>query len=200
VNNEFYRLPPESISQGDIFRDVPSAYVANSDLEVVRRRQSQRGPVGDLYTVGDEAHRPQQAFDPNGDEVVGRVQVAHALVLTHACEIDNSPKATIIVGLIRAMKFVPEDARAAIRDGRNRRLLYLPPNDEPLLEESYLDFSRLTSIRREALRDDHRILSLTQTTLKAVYLGLTRYLMRYELPEVEIDALVQKAIEDAARE
>lgn len=197
MNGDFYRMPSANIAQGDVFIDVPSVYVPNSHIVVVRRRQTSRGPVADLYALGDAAHQPQRTFDPSGDEYVGQVQVAHALILTHACEIDNSPRATITLGLIRPMRAVPEDARSAIRDGRNIRFLYLPANDDPPLAESYVDFSRLTSIRRQALPQDKRILSLTETTLKALYVGLIRYVTRFELPDAEILGLVRRAVEDA---
>lgn len=126
------------------------------------------------------------------------MQVADAIVLTHACELDNTnPRATVILGLIRRMRDVPEGSRTAIREGRNLRLLYLPQNDDPPLEDGYIDLSRVSSVRREALTEGCRILSATDTLLKAVYLGLIKYLMRFEVDEVLIDPLVQRAIGEA---
>lgn len=196
MNNDFYRLPVARISQGDIFRDVPSVYVPDPEIVIVRRRESARGSVGDLYTVGDEERQPQQAFNPNGDHFVGTVQLANAILLTHSCEVDNSPRSTVTFGLIRPIRLVPEDAREAIRAGRNLRLMYLPANDGPAFEESYVDFSRLTSVRREAVREDARVLSATDLLLKAIYLGLVRYVTRFEVSEDEIKPLVQQAMEE----
>lgn len=197
MNSEFYRPPVARISQGDIFRDVPSVYVPDPEIVVVRQRQSPRGPVGDLYTVGDEGHLPQQAFNPNGDTFVGTIQVASGVLLTHSCEFDNSPRATVTFGLIRPMRTVPDDARAAIRQGRNLRLLYLPANDAPMMEESYIDLSRLTSIRLQAVGQGTRLLSATDSLLKAIYVGLIRYVTRFEASEDEIALLVQRAIAEA---
>ena len=133
-----------------------------------------------------------------GAPAQGIVQVADAIVLTHACELDNaSPRATVTLGLIRRIQDVPEASRPAIREGRNLRLLYLPENDNPALEEGYIDLSRISSVRREVLTDDCRILSATDTLLKAVYLGMIKFVTRFEVDEALIDPLVQRAIDEA---
>lgn len=162
MNGEFYRIPVSSLSQGDIFQDVPSVYV------------------------------------PRGTPFTGTVQVAKGILLTHSCELDNSnSRATITFGLIRPLANVQEEFKAPIREGRNLRLLYLPSNDDPLLEEGYVDLSRLSSVRREAVSDDQRLLSATDTLLKAIYLGLIKYVTRFEVDEAAIDSVVQRAMDEA---
>jgi hypothetical protein len=195
VNDEFYQLPVPQLTQGDILNDVPAVYVGDGPLEFIRRRDTPRGPTGDIFVLGDGERAPQQAFKRDGDEFVGNVQQARAMILTHSCELDNSPRATVTLVLIRPMRNLPDEAKSAIREGRNLRLLYLPANDEPPLEESYVDLSRVTSIRRGALNDDQRYLSATRDLLLAVYMGIVKYYTRFEVDEESLVPLVERALE-----
>ena len=136
--------------------DVPSLYFREGPIEFPRRRPLSRGPGADLYTLGDQERVPRQQFSPGGDEVIAPVQVAASILLTHACEIDNSTKACALVALIRPMRVVPQASCEPIRTGKNLRTLWLPENDAPRFEESYVDFSRITSLRLDALPLDKR--------------------------------------------
>ena len=160
----------------------------------MRRRDTRDGPGALLYALGDANRQPPKAFNPNLDETVAKLQLTKAIVLTHSCEMDNSPKATLTLGLIRPMRTYPEEGQDAIREGRNVRLLYLPANDAPELEESYVDLSRLTSLRRNVLPEENRVLSASDQLLKALYMGLMKYFTRFEVDEASIVPLVEQAL------
>jgi hypothetical protein len=194
MNDEFYQLPLSRLTQGDILRDVPSLFVPDPEITFLRKRAGPRGPVGDLYVLGDQEIKPQQAFNPDGDFAVASVQSANAILLTHSCELDNSPRAQIAFALIRSMAPLQEDAKSTIRSGGNRRLLYLPPNDDPELIESYVDLSRVTTIRRDAVPEQRRLLSLTEASLTALYFGLMRYFTRHIADEEAIAQLAHDAL------
>jgi hypothetical protein len=187
------------MAQGDIFLDIPSVYLPEARVTFLRRRHSQRGPLADLYVLGDTRHVPQQRqFNPQGDELAASVQLGSAMLLTHACEVDNRPRATVSLALVRPLRTVPDASKEAIKSGRNLSFLYLPENDAPPFEESYVDFSRITSLRPDALSPDRRILSSSQQLLQALYVGLVRYFTRFDLNLSEIDDLVARAILEAS--
>jgi hypothetical protein len=173
--------------------------VPTSEIVLIRRRTGPGGrPLGDLYTLGNSELQPKQPFDPNRDEFVGTFQLADAVLLTNSCEMDNSPKANLTFALIRPLRTVPEEHRDAMVSGDNARVLYLPANDDPEFEESYIDFSRLSSLRPDAVQIANRVVSATEGLMKGIYVGFVRYVTRFVVEGDEIEALVQKAIDEAA--
>ncbi len=192
-----YRAPTEEFSPGDIFSETPSLYLRDSGLEFLRRRTGKGGRAeADLYAVANQTTSPIKPFNPLDDEAIARVQTASAVVLTHGCEIDGRPRACLVVALARPIRTVPTaNDQENIRRGATLSFLWLPPNDEPPMEESYIDFSRLTSLRREALRPEDKILSASEELTKALFLGVTRYFTRWDIPE---ETLTQLALEAQA--
>lgn len=149
--------------------------------------------------LGNTGHAPQKLFDPEGDELAASVQLASGILLTHACELDNRPKANVSLALIRPLRTLPEPSKEAIRFGRHLSFLYLPQNDAPPFEESYVDFSRITSLRRAALPLGRRILSASEQLLRALYVGLARYYTRFDINPSEMAGLVAQAISEASK-
>lgn len=197
--DRFYQLPLPRLAQGDIFLDVPSIYLRDDAVTFLRRRQGKYGPLADIYVLDDKDHAPKKAFDRHDDEVAARVQLAPGLLLTHACEIDNSPRACVAVALIRPLRTVPPESHEAITSGTNLRVLYLPENDDPAFEESYVDFSRITSLRLDALPREKRILSAAPDLVKALYVGLTRYSTRFDISPQLLEPLIGEAISEASQ-
>jgi hypothetical protein len=159
--------------------DVPSLRVLSTEIEFIRRRNTARGPVGDLYTVGAE-QRPQQAFNPSEDDIVVSCQVANAMIIGNACDWDNNRTAPVPIALVRPLRTLPNDAHDAIRRGENGRFLHLPENDDPALEESYVDFARTTSLRANVLDGYARLLSPSNELMTALYVALTYFYSRME--------------------
>ncbi len=197
MNDRYYQQPTRLIGQGDILTAVPSLRIIRSDLEFVRRRQTARGPVGDLYTV-DGARQPQgRAFDPNQDEVVAACQVGYAMILGNACDWDNSPTAPVPLALVRPLRTLPQDAHPAIRQGENGRFLHLPANDEPAFEESYVDFARATTVRASVLPSFIRLLSPSSELLAALYAALAYFYSRMDLAVHDLAQRAEAALMQA---
>lgn len=199
MDNEFYQHPHPRLAQGDIFLNIPSVSVRDTDLRFLRERDGTGGvKVADIFRVdGSDGRTPQgKAFNPDDERLYANLQMAPAMLLTHACEIDNSPKAMVLVALMRPLRSVGVEQHAPIKEGRNLRFLYVPPNDDPPLAESYVDFSRITSVRRQVL-PDRPALSVSPLMLKAVYVGLVRYFTRSDVEPALLDSLVAKAIDEA---
>lgn len=196
----FYQPPLQRLSQGDIFLDVPHLYLRDDEVTFLRRRSLKGGhPGADLYVLGDKKRSPSNAFNPEGDELAAPVQLAPGMLLTHACEIDNRPTACVSVALIRALRTVPQENQEPIVAGENLAFLPLPENDDPPLEESYVDFSRVTSLRQDVLLSTQRILSPAPALLKALYVGMARYLTRYDIAPSLLEKLVEEAIAEATK-
>jgi len=189
-----YSSPLPELTPGDIFVNLPSIYLRSAEITFLRRRTGPKGPLADLYILGDEDRAPKKPFNPNDDEVMAHVQLAQAILLTHGCEIDNRPKAALSVAIVRPIKSVPTgDAKEKIRSGENLSYLYLPENDYPTLEQSYVDFSRISALKPEALPLDPRILSASPELLRALYIGLLRYFTRWDIEPELLESLVLDA-------
>lgn len=118
------------------------------------------------------------------------------MLLTHGCELDKPTPSDALMAIVRPMSSVPTERRGAIRAGRVKRVMPLPENDAPYLPESYVDFSRLTSIAPDVVASARRILSPSEELLSALYTAMTVYFTRLELvPDVQ-----QQAVEEAVRE
>lgn len=147
--------------------------------------------------LGDKKRTPTQAFNVEDDELAARVQLAPGMLLSHACEIDNSATACVSVALIRPLRTAPKEHQEAIVTGRNVRFLPLPENDDPPFEQCYVDFSRVTSLRPWVLLARQRILSPAPALLNALYVGLARYITRYDIAPSLLERLVREAIAEA---
>jgi hypothetical protein len=192
--DEFYISPREDLWPGDIFVDLPSIYLRAPPVTYLRRLTGRGGrPIADLYVLGDgdaQLQQGQPPFNPNDDEAAVQMQLASALLLTQGCEIDNSPGACVQLALIRPLRAVSEENKESIREGRNSRYMYLPPNDDPLMEEGYVDFSRISSVRQEALEIGRRILSGAPELVQALHILLLRYFARWDLSEDIVQRLI----------
>ena len=195
MNDLYYRLPTQRIGQGDILVDVPSLRILNPRIEFARRRQTQRGPLADLWEL-DAARQPQQAIDLNNDEALAAIQVAHCMIVGNACDWDNRPTAPVPVALVRPLSTLPADQWDIVRNNANGRLLHLPENDHPPFAESYVDFARVTAIRADVLPTYARLLSPTAELLIAFYIASAYATSRLDLDK----AAARGAAEKAARE
>ncbi len=153
-------------------------------------------PGAAKYVYGDEDRAPQQAFDPNKEEVVAQAALGAGILLSQGCEIDHSPQ--IWLALIRTLRSVPLEHQDAVVSGANFRFLYLPENDDPPFEASYLDFSRITTVRVAAMTAYNRILSASDDLIRALYVGITRYITRFDLRPTVLNDVVARAISEAS--
>jgi hypothetical protein len=197
VNGQYYQRPTRQVGQGDILVDVASLRLTTDEFEFIRRRNGARGPIADIYPYGGPRTPTQQHFNPNADEAIVPVQVARGMIMSNACDWDNSATAPVLIALVRPLEFLPADAQEHIRQGRNGRYLHLPENDEPQFEESYVDFARMTSVRVTALASHARLLSPNERLLAALYIGLTYFFSRCEPASDLVTDAVRRALDQA---
>lgn len=178
---------------------MPSTEVTSIDVTYVRRDPPKNGTSATLHRVSDGPIANVKRFALERDEIVLPVQVTFGILLTHGCEFDNSPNADVLVALARPLGVVPLDAQDAIRAGRNKRVFPLPENDDPHFAESYIDFTRITSLKPDQVTHLERILSPSKELLSALYTAIAVYFFRLKLdPALQAEA-VARAIEEADR-
>lgn len=175
IEDEEGKEPPVQARQGDIFSDVPSAWVAERPVRVASDFKPQGdGRVKYLATYEDD----QRAYDwTDGEQVVVSATRGFAVLLTQDCELDK-PRAMFTMAMVKPIsdpelgdietmsdqeKQSLEDRLTDIERMRNRlkyRSFYLQAQPETF-DQAYVDFGRLTTLSRKALDACARHLSMT---------------------------------------
>jgi len=145
-------------------------------FSVLRTWQGKGGRPG--VFLHDEANPPKDGFKWDSKErVEAEGQLALGIVVTHDCEIENpDSRHHRLVGLVRPLDRLDVRDQEIIVQNRHYGRLYLPAWAEVGLPESYLDLRRITTFRRDALPDDHRIASMTDFGRQALQDAVIRYL------------------------
>lgn len=145
-------------------------------FQVLRAWQAKGGRSGAILHT--EADPPSDGFRWESKErVEAEGQVALGIVLTHDCEIEHADsKNHRLVGLVRPLDRLDVRDQEIIVQNRHYGRLYLPAWAEVGLSESYLDLRRITTLRRDALPDDHRIASMTDLGREILQAAIIRYL------------------------
>ncbi len=177
-----YRPPDPQLCQGDIVAGVPHLHM-KPPVEVVRRTSTKTGPML-------QPHEPENpppggfAFEKGRPEqVVVQCQMAIGIVISHGCEIDKDSKHRI-VALVRPLAPVAEEHRDVIRENRNHSYFYLPPHLE-VLDESYVDFRRLSCIDPQLVSTDKRLASLTPDGLAQFLATFFVYITRADVADLD---------------
>ncbi|HKB37224.1 MAG TPA: hypothetical protein VKD72_12280 [Gemmataceae bacterium] len=188
----FYRLDPSlPLSQGDIWENVPQLQRLRPPIQVLRKATLSKGREGyeaHAYPGGEGPSAesagqavPGPAFDfKKGEPVPVGCQVARAVVLSYDCDLDNDPD-HCLVALVRSFVGLSDGNREVIRGNRNFSFFYLPAEAALGLDESYVDFRRLTAIHPQTLSLAARRASLGQEAVDALRAQLVRFFTRREL-------------------
>lgn len=154
-------------------------------FQVIRTRQAKGGRT-EVF-LHTEAKPPKDGFRWDSKErVEAEGQLAWGIVLTHDCEIENPDSRNHrLVGLLRPFARLEPQDQETILQNRHYGRLYLPAWPEVGLPESYLDLRRITTFRKDALPDDHRIASMTDFGRNILQAAIIRYLTEmYRAPDV----------------
>ena len=143
---------------------------------------------------GRRAFLPHDADDPpaggftweSKESVRAEGQVGLAVILTHDCEIENpDSREHRLMAVVRPLLNLSPSDREIVRGNRHFGRMWLPAWDAVELPESYVDFRRITTLRKDALPHDHRIASMTDVGRELLQKFTIRYLTEQErvLPE-----------------
>jgi hypothetical protein len=153
--------------QGDVFTTLPSVLAVRRPLRVVRVLGSAKpGHVPQVF-IHDEDHPPKDGFRwspaDGGDDLVHTGFVTRAMLVSHDCEIAHDERVRL-VAMVRPLADLPDaQIRNDVRAGDVSGAFYLPAQEaEPSLEESFVDFRRLTPVAPELLVRGEKVLSLTE--------------------------------------
>jgi hypothetical protein len=106
-----------------------------------------------------------------------------AMVMTHDCEIDNDPDLRL-VAMIRPLTAVDADHRATVMSLGVWPYFPLAEQAEPpVMEASFVDFRRVTTVSGAALRDDDRYASLSDVLREAIAERFWQFLFRRVLAD-----------------
>ncbi len=154
--------------QGDIFQKMPAFVVRSRPLHALRPPTGsppkavadwlRANPSGVLHRmVQEDAQdqvRPPLDWATAGEDILAHATRGAAVLLTQDCELDK-PRQRVLLTFARIRLMDRSQSADAIENMRNRneyRAFYLAPqNDHPVLEECYVDFGSLTTIRLQCL-------------------------------------------------
>ncbi len=170
-----------ALLQGDIYRAVPSIHLPSRPVFVTRYFREKQGHV--LHGVhSEDGPEPDGGYkwnpDQGGESVLSRGFRGMAVVLTHDCEIENDPDHRL-VAQIRPITEIQEAHRAEIMQMHHWAAFpLLAQTAPPAMEDSFVDFRRITSLRPEALRAEDRYARLAQGVIDAMRVRFWHFLNR----------------------
>jgi len=178
----FYRpkdVPPAFPLQGDIYRLVPSVYIPGRPLEIIRTYGAAGGTVG-ARVHKEDVEPPSGGFHWDDERILARGSRTYGILLSHDCEIEHEQKHRIL-GLIRPWDRLPVTSQVDVLGGAHYCFYHLWPSPERQFPESYVDFRRLTTVRPQVLREEDRIMSMTDDARNGLAEAFLRYVLRVVL-------------------
>lgn len=176
-----YLEPGDELLQGDIYRNVPSIHLPSRPIRVSRPyRETEKG---DLHGVHKEDGAPPKdgyhwRADQGGENVIAKGFMGLVVVISHDCEIENDPNHRL-VAMIRPITEIQAPFRADIMAMKHWAAFPLLAQDEPpAMEESFVDFRWLTSLRPTVLRAEDRVARLAPGVVDALRVRFWHFLNR----------------------
>lgn len=192
--SNFYRDPDPELCQGDILYSIPHLHL-KPPFQALRSTTGRGGQqvftpypfdISALFAHGDHSEPPGGFKFDRGEQVSSFCQVSLGIILTHDCDIDQDPKHRL-VALIRPLDpRQPAQDQQVIRENRNFNFFYLPPYRDKM-QESYVDFRRITCLAPEFLDKKRRVTSLTKFAIDQLHLRLFQFLTRRDLIPSELE-------------
>ncbi|HEY3131614.1 MAG TPA: hypothetical protein VGL91_19325 [Acidobacteriota bacterium] len=160
--------PASEYFQGDIFADVPFAYVRSLDFVQPSDAARTKFTATPLPATGNKAH------------VVAPCSRSMGMLVTHECIIDKGGRAPWSFARIVRISVEGAEGQQAIRTGTNYQAFHLPKTAGILDEESYVDFRLITAVDPALARDLIRIASLSTEGRASLKQQLILYWTRVE--------------------
>jgi hypothetical protein len=104
------------------------------------------------------------------------------MLISHDCEIENDDGARTLA-MIRPADHLDSDTRRTVFSGNEAEGFYAifpldAQDDDPRMEQSYVDFRRLTTVRPQVLDSSERIASASDDLRHAIAMRFREYLFR----------------------
>lgn len=159
--------------QGDILRNVP-IIKAPDTIKIARIDQATEGSAPPKYIVSSEDDIAN-AYQNGSEVVLANGLRTKVILLSQTCDIQN--REFVVIAPIFDLDTVKNNNRkTAIKEGKINYRFYLPVSE--VMPESYVDFTLLSSVRKEFINVSDRILSLSDSYRPHLVWGLNRYFCR----------------------
>jgi hypothetical protein len=173
VAADLYEAVPPQISQGDILRRVPHAYLPH--------------PLTKLRSLGENKYEaepePFSEFnEKQGELVAANCKRRIALLLTPDCEIDKDNRRWLVCP-IKPLADLSGKFQDSIKRNRVVSALFLPGHLE-LFPDGYADFNQITTLEPAVVRQAERVVSLSDIGRIALYKQYVRWFTRWTLQDI----------------
>jgi hypothetical protein len=173
---ELYESPRPEISQGDILELLPHISL---DRPVFALHKE-----GETETVFRATGEPYIDFDDkDGQAVIAKCKRSKAILISHDCEVDKPQVKKWLICPVVAMEKLQPKNHDLLKRNRIFSMLYLP-KFEKILVDSFVDFNHFTTLDSEFIKSGKRIISLSDTGRRALFVQFIRWLTRWELREI----------------
>lgn len=171
---DLYEPPRAEISQGDILELLPHLSLNRPLLALSKEAET-------IFKALGEPH--PQFNDKDGQDVIASCRRGKAILINHDCEVDKAQvKKWLICPVVPASRLKPE-TQEILKRNRIYAMFHLPKYPEVLVE-SFVDFNHITTLDAEYVKDAKRLVSLSDTGRRALYVQFIRWLTRWELREI----------------
>lgn len=176
--------------QGDIFADVPSIIVRPGPLRVARWARNIPAKVGQperaLWGIHTDDTPPKDgmrlSMELEGEEVLVHGYRQMAMLLTNDCEVENDSRARTVAMIRSANELAPEHSEllfsGSIDESFYSRFPLEAQLEEPVMERSFVDFMRLTTVHPQVLEECRRVASLPDELRNSLAIRFKEFLFR----------------------
>lgn len=160
--------------QGDILRSVPIVQTPDK-IQIAKPSKAEEKNKEILeYSVADE-EKIEDVYKDGPEIILAVGKRETAIVLSQTCDIQN--REFVIIAPISSLDVIDNaKRRESIRKQKTFHRFYLPKSE--FFEESFIDFSLLSSIKKDFLKIEDRLISLTDYWRNHLTWALNRYFCR----------------------
>ena len=173
------RSANEPLHQGDIIADFPVVLIPESGLHIVYEQYSETYPK--TATISRATEVPG-AFERGLEPIIANAYQSMVMVLSHTCDIEHREFIAVAPLFMLSSVSSAERRRSIMKYKVNYRF-YLPPYKN-LIDDSYVDFIIINTVKRDLVHVDKRILSLDEYGRSLFVDSLYRYFCRPVPPEM----------------
>lgn len=176
-----YEVRPanEPLHQGDVVADFPVVLIPESDPYIVYEQYSETYPkAATIFRATEVAG----AFEKGLEPIIANAYQSMVMVLSHTCDIEHR-EFIAVAPLFTLSSVSSAERRRSIINYKVNYRFYLP-RYKHLIEDSYVDFVIINTVKPYLVPVNKRILSLDEHGRSLLVDSLYRYFCRPVLPEM----------------
>jgi hypothetical protein len=166
------RTDNDFLYQGDILKDIVF-YFLPPEILIIREEETHL-KIHDIDSLED-------AFSEL-ETIMARGEKRKIIIMSHHCDVRF--KDIIQIAPIYPLSELNSSNQGDCRSNRMKNFFYLPSNESVNLEESYVNFSLLTTYPKSLLDISNRITSISEGSLDQLHERLLIYYTRKKLKDI----------------